>query len=89
MAKVKTADDLEREAQEVLKKARKEQQALLQKAKKLREEKYIEIGKKSVEFIKGDVTKEQLETFIVNSGFVKKEELISDENGTTDSGSFE
>jgi len=81
MAKIKTADDLEREANDIIKKAKKEQQLLLQKAKKLREEKYTEIGKKCVEYFKGSFSKEQLETFIINSGFLERKENSTSREG--------
>ena len=93
MAKIKTADDLEREANDIIKKAKKEQQSLLQKARKLREDKYAEIGKRCVEYFKNNIEREQLETFIINSGLMNKEDVVSGsiekENQTTYSGSDE
>ena len=92
MAKVKTAKEIKEEASRVMSDAKKQHRELMKKAAELEEKKYVELGKKCVEFLKGNATQSDLKTMAVNSdllvggdgmSFAKKEDIESSLNNDT------
>ncbi|MFA6195243.1 MAG: hypothetical protein WC656_01210 [Sulfurimonas sp.] len=72
MAKAKTARELKEEASKVISDAKKQHASLLKKAYELEEKKYVELGKKCVEFLNGKITENDLRSVAAVSDLIEK-----------------
>lgn len=75
MAKKKNPQELIEEAKIIMIEARKKQAALIQEAKEMEEKKFADIGKKCIEYLKGNISKESLEVFVKNNDVVIESDL--------------
>jgi len=65
MAKIKTVKELKDEAERFLSDAKKQHALLLKKAQEVEEKALLELAKKSIEFLTGAITENELRTIAV------------------------